>query len=116
MPTAKAKFSNINELIADQEDVTVIIEEDPTDTGQFVVNAYINFDGAFLSSQDIFYSYLLACNVMIMGQNLATSAYIFCNSDSYSVWIPPDTSPMTDTYSVPTNFISASHSLHSILV
>ena len=101
-------------MIADQGDVAVIIEDDSANPGQFVISAYLDFDSS-PSSQDISYSYLSACDLAVTGHNLATSAYISCNSDSYSVCLPSVTSVASlaiDT--VPT--VSASHSLHTLLV
>jgi hypothetical protein len=98
----------------DQGDVAVIIEDDSANLGQFVISAYLDFDSS-PSSQYISYSYLSACDLAITGHNLATSAYISCNSDSYSVCLPSVTavaSLVIDT--VPT--VSASHSLHTLLV
>ena len=102
-------------MIADQGDVAVIIEEDPTKPGQFVISAYMDFDSSSPSSQDISYSYLSACDLSVTENNLATSAYISCDSDSYSVRLPSVTSVTslaTDT--VPTH--SASHSPLTLLV
>src|SRR3984885_6126081 len=113
----KTKFSSIDELIADQGDVAVIIEEDPTNPGQFVISVYMDFDSSSPSSQDISYSYLSACDLSVTENNLATSAYISCDSDTYSVRLPSVplvSSRTTDTYTVPTN--SASQSPLTLLV
>ena len=117
MPTPKAKFLNINELIIDQGDIAVIIEEDPDIPGQFVITAYMDFDSSSPSPQDLSYSYLSACDLSATEQNLTASAYISCDSNSYLVWLPPATSNssfVTDTYVLPTD--SALHSPHTLLV
>jgi len=103
-------------LITSQGDVAVIIEEDTVNPGQFVISAYMEFDSDTPSTQDISYSYLLACNLSVTEQNLTTSAYISCDSDSYSFCLPPVTSSslITDNDSVPIG--SASHSPHTLLV
>jgi hypothetical protein len=104
-------------LIADQGDVVVIIEDNPANREQFVISAYLDFDSS-LSPQDIYYSYLLACDLVITGQYLANSMYISCNSDSYSVRLPSVTSVTSVTSlaidTVPT--VPASLSLHTLLV
>jgi Integrase zinc binding domain/RNase H-like domain found in reverse transcriptase len=106
-------------LITDQGDVAVIIEDDPANPGQFVISAYMEFDSTTPSDQDISYSYLSACDFSVTEQNFTASAYISCDSDSYSFRLPPVTSAsvtslVTDTDSLPTG--SASHSLHTLLV
>ena len=72
-------------MITNQGDVTVIIEDDPVNPGQFVISAYMEFDSTTPSAQDISYSYLSACDLSVTEQNFTDSAYISCDSDSYSV-------------------------------
>ncbi|KIM76753.1 hypothetical protein PILCRDRAFT_12478 [Piloderma croceum F 1598] len=77
----------------------------------------MNFDSSSPSSQDISHSYLSACDLSITGQDLTSSAYISCDSDTYSVRLPSvtsDTPSATDIYTLPT--VSASNSLPTLLV
>ena len=106
-------------MITNQGDVAVIIEDDPVNPGQFVISAYMEFDSTTPSAQDISYSYLSACDLSVTEQNFTDSAYISCDSDSYSVRLPPisstsDTSLATDIDTLPTS--SATHSLQTLLV
>ena len=103
-------------MITSQGDVAVIIEEDPVNSGQFVISAYMEFDSDTPSTQDISYSYLSACDLSVTEQNLTASAYISCDSDSYSFCLPPvtSTSLTTDNDSLPIS--SASHSPRTLLV
>ena len=76
-------FSSIDELISDQEDVMVIIDEDPDKPGHFYISAYKTFNTADVTDKDISYSYLTACDLSnSQTSNLASSTYLLHSTDA----------------------------------
>ena len=70
-------FSSISKLISDQEDVTVIIDEDPDKPGHFYISTYKTFNTANTTNEDISNSYWTACDVSnSQTSNLASSTYL----------------------------------------
>jgi hypothetical protein len=60
--TKAFNFSDIEDLIADQGDIAIVINELQDTPGQFYISAYQPFDPNALSNSDIIASYLTACD------------------------------------------------------
>ena len=83
------KFSEFDDLIADQGDVAIVIEIDPDTHRHFYISAYMPFGSTSPLSQDILYSYLTACDPSFLKSDLTSSMYMSHDSDShFAIQVP----------------------------
>ena len=89
MHCSATKFSEFDDLIADQGDVAIVIEIDPDTHRHFYISAYMPFGSTSPLSQDILYSYLTAFDPAFLKSDLTSSMYMSHDSDShFAIQVP----------------------------
>jgi hypothetical protein len=86
---AKAKFCGLDDLIADQGDVAVVIDEHPDTPGQFYISAFRSLESGSPTEQDILLSYLSTCNTSVTELDFAHFSYLAA-PDTITIPTPTD--------------------------
>jgi hypothetical protein len=106
-----AKFSDIEELISNQRDVTIIVKENPDTSGQFYISAYKEFNTDSPSEKDISYTYLSACDPVATQMDF-THVSLF-DSDTTSPILNSDTVYVIDSI-LPTHLYPSSNNTDTL--
>jgi hypothetical protein len=73
--TKRNKFYHVEDLIADQGDIAIIIKYEPNTQPQIFISSYMSFNSPHASDKDVIFSYLTACNPSITNTDFSSSAY-----------------------------------------
>src|SRR5713226_5935468 len=96
-----SKFSDLDELIFDRQDVAILIECDPFTPERLYITGYRMFGFDSDNIQDIAYSYLTACNHSTIQSDLSTSMYFNLQSPPSDPTSLSSRSVLLDTVSTP---------------
>jgi hypothetical protein len=111
---SETEFYDFDDLIPGQGDVALIIEMVPNTQDTFYISAYMDFNSASASAQDISHSYLTACNISVTKFNFASSAYMSLDTtDSPTVHLPAPSTCLSDFH--PVHFARSSPPSRSLL-